>query len=108
MAAAILFTSTGAMAADGDATYYSGSFQCDKGILNTDWVISRDLAGQSFVAVYYQQRGSDQVQWLKLKERQASDGNVLVDDNGQIRLALSGSDDAIKAAWVKEIGRAHV
>ena len=101
MAAAILFTSTGAMAADGDAIYYSGSFQCDKGILNTDWVISRDLAGQSSVAVYYQQRGSDQVQWLQLKERQASDGNVLVDDNGQIRLALSGSDDAIKAAWVK-------
>lgn len=101
IAASFLFTGAAAMAADGDSTYYSGAFHCDKGALNTDWVISRNLAGQSSVTVYYQQRGSDQVQWLQLKEQQASDGNVLVDDNGQIRLTLSGGGNAIKAAWVK-------
>jgi hypothetical protein len=101
IAAAVLFTSTAAMASDDGPAYYSGAFNCDQGPLNTDWVVTRNFAGQSTTTVYYQQQGSDQVQWLQLTEQQTSDGNILVDDNGHSRLALSGGGDTIQATWMK-------
>lgn len=100
-AAAVLFIGTAAMAADNDTIYYSGAFTCSQAILNTDWVISRNLSGESSATVYYQQKGSSQVQWLQLVERRTAEGDVLIDDRGNIRLSITGNGDLIQATWQK-------
>lgn len=101
LAAGLLLGNNSSFAAEDGSLYYSGTFTCNKFVLNTDWIVSRNLDGQSSTTVYYQQQGSNQVQWLQLVEQQTSGGNALVDDNGNIRLALSGGAGTIKAAWVK-------
>lgn len=82
-----------------DSLYYSGSFECSGREYATDWVISNGLGGDVTATVYYQAVGSDSVNWLDLSERKSDGGNQLVDDNGNVRLAVMPGTDKIRALW---------
>ncbi len=96
---AALLASTATVVAQDSQEYYTGTFTCAQTVLNTDWVVNKNLDGSSAVTVYYQQRGATQVQWLKLTEQRTSNNRVLVDDRGNVRLLLSENDGAINASW---------
>lgn len=96
---AALLSCASAARAD-DSLYYSGSFECSGGReYTTDWVISNGLGGDVTATVYYQAVGSDSVNWLDLSERKSDGGNQLVDDNGNVRLAVMPGTDSIRALW---------
>lgn len=97
--ASFLLPAYPAAAQDGSEMYYAGTFTCHDDRYQTDWVMSRDLSGESAVRVFYQEQGSQRVEWIDLAQRNSNDGTVLVDGNGNIRLVISEDDGGFQAAW---------
>lgn len=99
--AAGLLASTGsiASAAEGDI-FYNGRFTCGSNSFATDWVVGKDLSGAMIAKVIWKREGSNNFEWLELKEDRSPEGqNVLRDLGGNIRLSVQDGDGRVRAMW---------
>jgi hypothetical protein len=101
LTASALMGTTPASAQQAQKIYYSGAFNCGQTDYTTNWNIRKDLSGDIAVTVYYQQRGSNHVNWLDLTERKTANGMQLHDANGNPRLDVAADGDTIRAIWMK-------
>ncbi len=98
-AASLLVSAQTARAEEPGTINHAGNFACGTDVYSTNWVTARDLEGALRTTVYFQETGSSNVQWLKLRQGATPDGTGLVDENGNLRLRTAEEGDVVDAAW---------